>query len=151
MRPRPCPFCGGDKPFEHKGDSGARVITCRECDASAPASWWNYRRAPATPAPTYGPGVHVRLHAVVDPCGRVIVGECEKLRPGESYGPWDPDKDPRPWFRPPANWHQNPACVTHTVDLVLPSPLVTTPQLTFGEGFRRGPGIPFSGPEDEDQ
>lgn len=142
MKPRACPFCGCD-PVRL-----TVVYSCPGCGGEAPVAVWNLRAQ--RPAPVAGPGVHVRLHAVVDPCGRVIVSECEKLLPGESYGPWDENLDPRPWFRPPSNWHQNPACVTHTIDLVLPSPLVTTPQLTYGEGFRRGPGIPFRGPEDED-
>lgn len=74
-------------------------------------------------------GIHVRLNVTVDPCGRVIVGETERLLPGETHwtAPCERDASGR-YLR---GWYDMPGCVTHTVDLVVPCPLITTPQLTW--------------------
>lgn len=61
----------------------------------------------------------VRVRIIVDPAGRVLVHELERLAPNE------PDD------RRPPYWYQRAECVTHELDVMLPCPTITTPQLTY--------------------
>lgn len=71
--------------------------------------------------------IPIKVHIIVDPCGRVLVGETEKLLPGESYGGAG-----RPSF-----WYDQPGCVMHTVTIDVPVPHITTPRITFSPEVER--------------
>lgn len=70
-------------------------------------------------------GIHVRVTAIVDPCGRVLIHEVEKWAPLE-----------KSYSDVPPNWYRNPACRTYTFDVTLPVPILETPQITY-----RGPEV----------
>lgn len=67
--------------------------------------------------------IPIKVHIIVDPCGRVLVHEVERLLPGETaedaYGDW------------PDSWYRRPGCVEHTITIDVPVPHITTPRITF--------------------
>ncbi len=100
---------------------------CPECTAAAmrAVAHWVEQESARRP----GPGIAVRLYATVDPCGRLLVGETERLLPGETWQNAPCERDAQ--GRHIRSWHDLPGCVTHTIDLVVPCPLITTPQITW--------------------
>jgi hypothetical protein len=76
--------------------------------------------------------IPVHFTIIVDPCGRVLVHEVEKLLPGEEY-----ESGREPLFRAPDYWYRNPACVAYGVTVEVPVPHAETPRITFLE--RRPP------------
>ena len=74
--------------------------------------------------------IPIKVHIIVDPCGRVLLHETERLFPGEStkdaYGEWSDV----PWYR-------RPGCVQHTLTIDVPVPHITTPRITFSPEVER--------------
>lgn len=66
--------------------------------------------------------ISVRIRAIVDPCGRVLVHEVEKLLPLEDCAGGE---------LPPANWYRSEACRCYEFELQLPLPHVATPLITY--------------------
>ena len=72
--------------------------------------------------------IPIRIQIIVDPCGRVLVHEVEKLAPGENYSILGREKGE---VDPPTHWYRSPACVRHTIEIAVPVPTITTPQITY--------------------
>lgn len=74
--------------------------------------------------------IPIKVHIIVDPCGRVLVHETEKFCPGETSDEVYADWNETPWYR-------KPGCVTHTVTIDVPVPHITTPRITFSQEVER--------------
>lgn len=75
--------------------------------------------------------IPVRVRVTIDPCGRILVLENEQLVGLESHAHDAP-------VRPPHGWHRSAACVTHTFELQIPVPQVTTPLICYEGHDREG-------------
>jgi hypothetical protein len=74
--------------------------------------------------------IPIRIRIIVDPCGRVLVHEVEKLAPGEGRS-FDSKTGRMVGIDPPDSWYRRAHCVTHTIDIEVPAPTMTTPQITY--------------------
>jgi hypothetical protein len=75
--------------------------------------------------------IPIKVHIIVDPCGRVLVHEAVRYLPGEDNN----TDDLYPMNQP--SWYQRPGCVEHTVTIDVPVPHITTPRLTFSQEVAR--------------